>query len=102
MSQTVGKTQETLHTKSPKTHLQRALVQDAMLQVDIQPDLPLVEELLQLDVGLFQLQQHRLHMGDRAALRPETNAPRVVKQSWKQTQLERKKEQNETLPHRIH
>lgn len=39
-------------------HLQRALVQDAQLQVDIQPDLSLMEELFQLDVGLFQLLQH--------------------------------------------
>lgn len=57
------------------THLQCALVQDAQLQVNIQPDLPLVEEIFQLDVGLLQLLQHRLHVGNRAALRPEISTP---------------------------
>lgn len=70
-----------LQARALITYLQRALVQDAQLQVNIQPDLPLVEEILQLDMGLLELLQHRLHVSDRATLRPETNAPQVVKQS---------------------
>lgn len=37
-----------------------------------------MEEFLQLNVGLLQLLKHRLHMDQRAALRPETNAPQRV------------------------
>lgn len=44
-------------------NLQRALVQDAELQVNIQSDFPLVEKFLQLNVRLLQLLEHRLHMG---------------------------------------
>lgn len=57
------------------SYLQRALLQDAELQVNIQSDLPLVEKFLQLNMRLFQLLQHCLHVGHRAALWPETNAP---------------------------
>lgn len=35
---------------------------------------------------LLQLLEHWLHMGHWAALGPETNAPKMVKQFWKQTQ----------------
>lgn len=45
-----------------KQHLQRALVQDAELQVNVQSDLPLVEKFLQLNMRLFQLLEHRLHV----------------------------------------
>lgn len=47
-----------------KEYLQRALVQDAELQVNIQSDLPLVEKFLQLNMRLFQLLEHRLHVDD--------------------------------------
>lgn len=58
-------------------YLQRALLQDAELQVNVQSDLPLVEKFLQLNVRLLQLLQHRLHVAHRAALGPETNTPKL-------------------------
>lgn len=62
-------------------YLQRTLVQDSQLQVNIQSDLPLVEKFLQLNVGLLQLLKDCLHVGHRAALGPETNIPKIVKQA---------------------
>lgn len=56
--------QENQFLKKKREYLQRALVQDAELQVNVQSDLPLVEKFLQLNMRLFQLLEHRLHVDD--------------------------------------
>lgn len=48
-------------------------MQDAELQVNINTDLPLVEEFLQLNVRLFKLLEHWLHMDNWAPLGPKYN-----------------------------
>lgn len=58
------------HGLSPRrqTHVDGVPLEDAQLQEELQFDLPLLEELLHLGLGLVQLLQHALDVVDGAVV----------------------------------
>lgn len=50
------------------THVDGVPLEDAQLQEELQLDLPLLEELLHLSLGLVQLLEHTLDVGHGAVM----------------------------------